>query len=77
LRLTVGTPPESVRVTYFMNDVEIGTSESAPWVVWWALMPGDHTLVARAVLRDGQVMESAPIPFSVVEDAPPESRTGD
>jgi len=74
LRLTVGAPPDTQRVIYIMDDVEIGFSDAAPWVVWWALAPGDHTLIARAALADGTMETSVPIPFSVFEYAPPESR---
>jgi penicillin-binding protein 1C len=74
LRLTVGTSPDTQSVTYMMNGKILGTVEEAPWVLWWALELGDHELIATARLADGTEEVSAPIPFSVVNYAPPEER---
>ena len=75
LRLTVGAPADTTRVTYLLDGVQIGTAELSPWAVWWTLEPGDHELIASAELSDGTTITSAAIPFSVVEDAPPGSYT--
>lgn len=77
IRLTAGTPPGTQSVTYLMNDEVLGTVDAAPWVLWWRLEPGEHELVARALLADGRTQISAPIPFRVTVYAPPQSRTVD
>lgn len=76
LRLTVGTPPDTERVTYVLNGEVLGSVEaSRDWSLWWELRLGEFELVAQAHLRDGRVLESAPIPFSVVEYQDPQSYT--
>jgi penicillin-binding protein 1C len=74
LRLTVGTPPGTQSVTYQMNGETLGTVTESPWVMWWTLELGQHELVATAQLQDGSQQISTPIPFSVVNYAPPEER---
>ncbi|HLV36587.1 MAG TPA: transglycosylase domain-containing protein [Spirillospora sp.] len=75
IRLTVGAPPGTEAVTYFMNDQALGTVHEEPWALWWVLEPGDHELVAQALLADGTTTLSAPIPFRVTIYTPPQSRT--
>src|SRR5690606_36882744 len=75
IRLTVGTPPGTQAVTYLMNDEVVGTVNQAPWALWWTLEPGDHELVAQAVLADGSLTTTAPLPFRVTVYTPPQSRT--
>lgn len=74
IRLTAGVPPNTESVTYLMNDQELGTVLAEPWALWWMLEPGDHELVAQALLADGTTEISAPVPFRVTEYAPPQSR---
>ena len=62
-------------MTYVLDGENLGTVADEPWTLWWPLTLGEHTLVAHAELADGSVVESDPIPFSVVRDAPPESYT--
>ncbi|MDX1991681.1 MAG: transglycosylase domain-containing protein [bacterium] len=75
LRLTVGAPTGTQRVRYLLNGREIGTATGAPWVLWWPLQLGTHQLVAEAQLADGTTQATDPLLFTVVEDAPPQSRT--
>jgi 1A family penicillin-binding protein len=75
LRLTVGAPANTARVTYVLDGEVLGTVTEEPWALWWPLALGEHTLVARAELADGSLLESEPIPFTVVRDAPPQSYT--
>jgi hypothetical protein len=75
LRLTVGTPPGTQTVTYRMNGEPLGTVNREPWVLWWALQPGAHELVAEALLSDGTMLITEPLPFRVTTYAPPQSRT--
>ncbi|MAS36931.1 MAG: penicillin-binding protein [Anaerolineaceae bacterium] len=74
IRLTAGVPPNTESVTYLMNDQELGTVQAEPWALWWMLEPGDHELVAQALLADGTTEISAPVPFRVTEYAAPQSR---
>jgi membrane peptidoglycan carboxypeptidase len=75
LRFTVGVPPETDSVTYYLNGQAIGTVTSSPWDVWWPLEIGTHELTAVATLADGSTDTSEPIPFTVVEYSPPQPRT--
>ncbi len=74
LRLTVGAPPETRRVTYFMDGQAIGSAVESPWVVWWVLEVGHHELTAVAELADGSTQEARPVPFTVAEYVPPDQR---
>jgi len=75
IRLTVGAPPGTQAVTYTLNGADIGTVDSAPWALWWTLRAGSYELSARATLADGTAQDAAPVRFSVVLNAPPQSRT--
>ncbi len=75
IRLTVGTPPGTQSVTFRINDQVLGTVDAAPWALWWQLEPGDHELVAEALLADGRTETSTAIPFRVTLYTPPQSRT--
>ena len=75
IRLTVGASPQTRSVTYLLNNEVLGTTEAEPWALWWPLEPGDHELVAQALLADGTIEISDPIPFRVTTYAPPQSRT--
>jgi penicillin-binding protein 1C len=66
LRLAVIAPPETRRVDYVLNGQVVARADARPWGAWWPLAVGDYTLVARAALADGRVLESAPVSFRVV-----------
>ncbi|MCB9453995.1 MAG: transglycosylase domain-containing protein [Anaerolineaceae bacterium] len=76
LRLTVGTPPGTQSVTYWMDGELLGTVTAEPWALWWSLTPGQHELAATAVLADGSQQTSEAIPFSVTVYTGPDSRVG-
>jgi 1A family penicillin-binding protein len=73
IRLTVGAPPGTQSVTYILDGKVLGTVEGEPWELWWTLEYGQHELVATAVLADGTLETSEPIPFRVTRYAPPGS----
>jgi 1A family penicillin-binding protein len=73
IRLTVGAPPNTASVTYFMDGQEVGTVSASPWSQWWTLEAGDHELIAVATLADGTQQTSAAIPFRVLEYEPPQT----
>lgn len=75
IRLTVGAPAGTQAVTYTLNGVDIGTADAAPWALWWTLRVGSYELSARAALADGTAQDAGPVRFSVVTNAPPQSRT--
>ncbi|GAB4573308.1 MAG: PBP1A family penicillin-binding protein [Anaerolineae bacterium] len=74
LRLTAAVRPGTRRVTYRIDGEVVGSVEASPWVVWWPLVYGQHELVAEALLADGSVEYSAPVPFTVTTFVPPELR---
>lgn len=67
IKLTVGAPPQTQSVTYYLNGQPLATVSSAPWAYWWTLEVGQHQLVARALLADETRIESSPISFTVVD----------
>jgi penicillin-binding protein 1C len=77
LRFTVAAPANTQSVTYFLNGEVLGSSSSAPWVVWWPLQVGQHELVAQAALSDGTLDVSEAITFSVTQFTPPQSSNAD
>ncbi len=66
LRFTVGVPPSTQSVTYYLNNQRLGAVFQSPWDYWWSLEVGDYELIAEATLTDGTVQRSAPRPFRVV-----------
>jgi membrane carboxypeptidase/penicillin-binding protein PbpC len=66
IKLTVGAPPQTQSVTYYLDGEALATVTAAPWAHWWPLELGQHELTARAQLSDGTILEARPIPFSVV-----------
>jgi penicillin-binding protein 1C len=47
------------------NDV-LARFDRPPYRLLWPLQAGQHTLIARAYLRDGRVLHSAPVQFTVL-----------
>lgn len=74
VRLTVGAPPTTERVTYYLNDEPIGAATESPWSVWWPLALGEHEIVAEALLADGGIQRSEVVPFSVEAYEVPQPR---
>lgn len=75
LRFTVAAPQEAVSVTYYLNGESLGTKTEAPFDLWWTLEIGEWELSAKATLADGTILESEPVPFSVVDYEPAQERT--
>ncbi len=69
IRFTAAVPAGTQRVTYQLDDKDIGSADAAPWSVWWSLLPGQHQLTAVATFADGTTQSSAPLPFSVTSYA--------
>lgn len=63
IRLSLEAPSDAVRTEYLINGEVV--SELAQG--WWPLVPGNYVAVARATLPDGSILESAPVPFSVLD----------
>lgn len=70
IRLSVVTPPDTTSVSYWLDGALLTTVTEAPFEAWWALTPGEHDMVARAVLTDGRSLTSDPVPFQVDSYAP-------
>ena len=50
------------------------TANADPWSIWWALIPGPHSIHATATLTDGTTQDSAAVPFTVTSYVPPDDR---
>ncbi|NJL93214.1 MAG: hypothetical protein HC915_05535 [Anaerolineae bacterium] len=74
IRLEVVTPPDTARLTYWLDGVELATFTQAPFELWWPLEPGEHELSAVAELASGALLESQTIPFRVNSWVPPGER---
>jgi 1A family penicillin-binding protein len=74
IRLSVAVSPQTTEVTYYIDDKPVETVRGEPWWTWWALLPGKHTLVAKATLADGRTETSESIVFTVLSYVPPEER---
>jgi penicillin-binding protein 1C len=75
IRFSVGVPPEAIAITYYLNDVPLGTVTETPWTLWWVLAIGDYELVAEATLSDGTTQRTDPLIFRVVPPDVPTART--
>jgi penicillin-binding protein 1C len=73
VRFATALPAGSRTVEYWLNDSLLARAEQPPYDFWWALIPGQYTLQAKAVLADGSTQASAPLYFSVVSYVPPDS----
>ncbi len=73
LRFAVAAPADAHTVRYMLNGLPVASVPAPPWDVWWSLEAGEYNLQAMAELVDGRQVESAPLPFSVVERPLPAS----
>jgi membrane peptidoglycan carboxypeptidase len=53
-------------VSFSLDGQPLGTVGAAPFQLWWALVPGHHTLRAEASLANGQSVVSEPVEFQVL-----------
>ncbi|MBX3065411.1 MAG: penicillin-binding protein 1C [Anaerolineae bacterium] len=74
IRFSVAVPAGTQRIEYRLNGDLISEVTADPWWAWWAILPGDYTLTARAYLSDGTTQDAAPLSFTVVSFVPPDSR---
>jgi membrane carboxypeptidase/penicillin-binding protein PbpC len=58
---------EVIKIEVVLDDARILTFEQTPFRGFWKLRAGGFVLRARAFLRDGRTIESAPIRFRVLE----------
>ncbi len=58
-------PPGATRLTFLLDEAALTTLDAPPWETWWVLERGTHVLLAQATLADGEMLESAPLPFTV------------
>lgn len=65
IRLSVVAPPDTVSVSYWLNEEPVASVEDDPFDYWWALAPGQYELYATAVLQDGQTLQTSSIFFRV------------
>ena len=74
IRLRIAAPADAEQVVYRIDDEPVAVRDAAPFDTWWVLAPGEHALSAEVTLRDGRVLEAAPIPFRVSTWVPPDER---
>jgi penicillin-binding protein 1C len=74
VRFSVAVPPGTTRVEYWLNDKPFEGVEAEPWWAWWALVPGEYSLRARATLADGTTRDGEAISFRVESYVPPDQR---
>ena len=74
IKLTAAVTNNTTAVTYYLDNQPIGSVNGDPWAVWWALIPGKHTVKVTATLADGTTQSSDSIPFSVTSYVPPDQR---
>ncbi len=53
-------------VSFSLDGQPLGTVNTAPFELWWALAAGRHTLQAQARLANGQSVVSEPVEFLVL-----------
>ncbi|HVO41329.1 MAG TPA: penicillin-binding protein 1C [Aggregatilineales bacterium] len=70
IAFTAAVTPQTRQVTFYVDDQPVGTAQGNPWSVWWALLPGQHSVRAQATLADGTTQNSAPVPFTVTSYVP-------
>jgi membrane carboxypeptidase/penicillin-binding protein PbpC len=74
IRFSVAVAPGTKSVNYVLDGQSVGTVSGDPWEVWWALVPGQHTLKAVATLDNGQTQTSDPTIFTVASYVPPDQQ---
>ncbi len=56
---------ELKQVTLWLDGVQIAQFNASPYQTWWQLSPGQHQVWARALLANGQTIQSQVISFDV------------
>jgi hypothetical protein len=74
IKFSVAVSPRTTEVTYLLDDKPVETVRGEPWSVWWALVPGQHTLKATATLDDGSKETCESLVFTVVSYVPPDEQ---
>ncbi len=74
IRFSAAVSPGTKSVIYSIDDKAVGTVNNNPWELWWALVPGKHTLKAVATLDNGQTETSDPTIFTVESFVPPDEQ---
>src|SRR5262249_33852088 len=74
IRFAAAVPPGTTQITFWLDGKALETLTDDPYWMWWALVPGQHTLKVTAELTDGTSLTSDPIQFQVVSFAPPDQK---
>ncbi len=56
------------RLTFYVDKRPWRTLTKPPWVAWWSLQAGEHSVFARGESKDGQHYRTETITFSVQRD---------
>ncbi len=74
IKFSVAVSPRTTEVIYLLDDQPVETVRGEPWSVWWALVPGQHTLKATATLDDGSKETCESLVFTVISYVPPDEQ---
>jgi penicillin-binding protein 1C len=66
LRLRIWSGHTLTRVTWYVDDKDIGTA-GHPFSILWNLMPGTHIIVAQGVTGDGATIHTRPVTITVLK----------
>lgn len=61
----VSVPLETIKVNYYIDNVNVGNKNEAPFTYLWLASKGSHKLKAEAVLAGGKVVGSEEVKFIV------------
>lgn len=67
IRLEAASPYELTQVTLWIDGAPIARLESAPYMAWWTLTPGEHRAWAQGRLPDGREVVSPEVSFTVLQ----------
>jgi hypothetical protein len=67
IRLEAASPYELTQVTLWVDGAPITRLESAPYLAWWTLTPGEHRAWAQGRLPDGREVVSPEVSFTVLQ----------
>jgi len=60
-------PPGAEQVTFWIDGVQVGEAQAAPFQVWWMLAAGKHRAWATAIGSNGEAFTSPEIGFEVIQ----------
>ena len=65
LRIEAVGSAEFTTLTLYLDNQPLAAYTHPPYIAWWPLQPGDHTVRAVGETAQGQSLASDPVPFTV------------